>query len=155
MQFYQRSYPNPDTDSIPTNKHHENLYSIWSFILIAVIPVVLISLLLFVSGINLGTIYDCSKLSPQGIYKLTIIPACNHGMHNLNDTVKWFTADIYTYRPTVTKFKYTFVKQPKSLYIVKQILLVLIQKVMREVQSRMLVQVQEILFIIYLVVSEV
>ena len=55
-------------------------------------------------AVDLGPLYDCTHLTPLGIFKLPTLSTCRHSMHESNTSVKTFDADVYIYRPKVTKF---------------------------------------------------
>ena len=54
--------------------------------------------------LNLGPLYECTKLSPQGIFKLPAVSSCDHDIHTTKTPMTSFTADIYAYRSVTTRF---------------------------------------------------
>ena len=43
---------------------------------------------------NLGPLYDCSHLNDQAYFRFPQLQNCSHNMHELNDSVKFFTAQV-------------------------------------------------------------
>ena len=55
-------------------------------------------------SIDIGPIYDCAKTTQKGIYEYPTINNCENRMNKEEYELKTFTAEVFRYSPTVSKF---------------------------------------------------
>ena len=53
-------------------------------------------------NINIGPLYDCSRVYHTALYKFTNHVQCEHKMHLSESKVKYFQADVLQYSPRTT-----------------------------------------------------
>ena len=56
------------------------------------------------SPVELGSLYDCTKTTPMGIYEYPSLRDCGHNMNNIDAELTTYQAEVYRYSPNVTKF---------------------------------------------------
>ena len=66
---------------------------------------IVFSLVVSVTAINIGPLYDCTQVTPVGVYRYPVIRRCDHDMHSINSSMQTFVAGVYAYHPYLTKFK--------------------------------------------------
>lgn len=84
------------------SKQSPNISLLWLCIVIVGLALVLTNT--NPKKIDLGVIYDCTKVTHIDIFDYPPLSDYNHSMSKTNDAVRIYIAEIHKYEPTVSKF---------------------------------------------------